>query len=309
MLHLTDDNSRLFQSSQLKIGYVNQTDNVSTSSISFATSTAVNYGFSLGAQRTSGGLGNFFLDFHNNSTTGSNILTVKNTGYVGIGTTDPISLLHTYSTVNATTAGAETTGILIQNNTGSALSGEAALCYKSYDTGSNYWYAGLNQSNRYEIAYGTSYINSNTKFTITTDGKVGINQVTPSYALDVTGTGRFTDALYAKGKPVSEYNSYSTTSSSTPTPTGNYKENEYYLTALAAGATFAAPGGAPVNGNTLLIRIKDNGTARTLAWNSIYRAVGVTLPTTTTASRTLYIGCIYNSTDSKWDVVSVVKQT
>jgi len=101
----------------------------------------------------------------------------------------------------------------------------------------------------------------------------------------------------------------STTSSSTPTPTGNYKENEYYLTALAAGATFAAPSGTPVNGNTLLIRIKDNGTARTLAWNSIYRAIGVTLPTTTTASKTLYIGCIYNSTDSKWDVVSVVEQT
>ena len=82
----------------------------------------------------------------------------------------------------------------------------------------------------------------------------------------------------------------------------------YYLTALAAGATFAAPSGTPVNGNTLLIRIKDNGTARTLAWNSIYRAIGVTIPTTTTASKTLYIGCIYNSIDSKWDVVRVVKQ-
>lgn len=89
------------------------------------------------------------------------------------------------------------------------------------------------------------------------------------------------------------------------TPSANYRENEYYVTALANVLTINAPSATPANGNTLLIRIKDNGTARALTWNSIYRAIGVTIPTTTTISKTLYIGCIYNSTDSKWDVVAV----
>ena len=101
----------------------------------------------------------------------------------------------------------------------------------------------------------------------------------------------------------------SVASSATPSPVGSKYENEYYLTALAvATATFAAPSGAAVNGNTLLIRIEDNGTARILAWNAIYEAVGVTLPLTTVVGKKMYIGCIYNSTDSKWDVVSVTQE-
>jgi len=102
--------------------------------------------------------------------------------------------------------------------------------------------------------------------------------------------------------------STSVASSATPTPTGSAKENEYYLTALAVNATFAAPSGTPVNGNNLIIRIQDNGTARTLAFNAIYEAVGVTLPTTTVLGKKMYIGMIYNSTDSKWDVVSIVNE-
>jgi len=69
-----------------------------------------------------------------------------------------------------------------------------------------------------------------------------------------------------------------------------------------------APTGTPTNGQKLIIRVKDNGTARSLAWNAIYRALGVTLPTTTVLSKTLYLGAIYNSADSKWDVVAVAQQ-
>lgn len=45
-----------------------------------------------------------------------------------------------------------------------------------------------------------------------------------------------------------------------------------------------------------------------LTWNSIYRAVGVTIPTFTTANKTIYVGCIYNSAATKWDVVAVSTQ-
>lgn len=100
----------------------------------------------------------------------------------------------------------------------------------------------------------------------------------------------------------------STASSSTPTPVGSAERNQFNVTALAANATFAAPSGTPADGNTLVIRIKDNGTARTLAWNAIYRAVGVVLPLTTVISKTMYVGCRYNAADSKWDIIAVTRE-
>ena len=94
------------------------------------------------------------------------------------------------------------------------------------------------------------------------------------------------------------------TDSATPTPTGGSLRNFFTVTALAQAAAFAAPSGTPANSNKLLIRIKDNATARALTWNAIYRAMGTALPSTTVLSKTLYLGFIYNSTDSKWDLVA-----
>jgi len=77
------------------------------------------------------------------------------------------------------------------------------------------------------------------------------------------------------------------------------------LTAQAAALTVAAPTGVPVTGRELWLRFKDNGTARTISWNVVFRAVGVTLPITTVAGKTLYVHAIYNSADVRWDVVGV----
>ena len=96
-------------------------------------------------------------------------------------------------------------------------------------------------------------------------------------------------------------------SAATVTPTADLSDM-YTVTALAVPAPIAAPTGTPTDGQRLLIRILDNGTARALTWNAIYRVVGVTLPTTTTASKISYIGCIYNSSVSNWDVVAVTTQ-
>lgn len=93
-------------------------------------------------------------------------------------------------------------------------------------------------------------------------------------------------------------------SNATPTPNADTTD-VHIITALAAGATFAAPTGTPTQGQQLIIRIKDNGTARSLAWNAAYRAsTDLTLPTTTILSKTIYCGFIYNSTDSKWDLLA-----
>lgn len=97
----------------------------------------------------------------------------------------------------------------------------------------------------------------------------------------------------------------SVTSSATPTPDST-NTDLYCLTALATAPTFGAPTGSPADGQGLMIRVKDNGTARALAYNAIYRAgTDLALPSTTVINKTLYIGFIYNSADTKWDLVSV----
>lgn len=98
-----------------------------------------------------------------------------------------------------------------------------------------------------------------------------------------------------------------TASSSTPTADAD-NHDQYNVTALAANATVGAPTGTPTDAQPLMFRIKDNGTARTLAWNAVFRAMGVTLPTTTVISKTLYVGAIFCAADSVWDVVAVGQQ-
>lgn len=97
------------------------------------------------------------------------------------------------------------------------------------------------------------------------------------------------------------------TDSATITPTAD-SSDIYTVTALGQAATIAAPSGTPVNGQSLIIRLLDNGTARALTWNAIYAVIGCTLPTTTVLSKYTYVGCKYNSASSKWDVLAVATQ-
>ncbi|MFN7318724.1 MAG: hypothetical protein ACK5S6_04350 [bacterium] len=96
----------------------------------------------------------------------------------------------------------------------------------------------------------------------------------------------------------------SITSAATITPTADLSD-VYEVTQLATSATIAAPSGTPQTNQKLLIKLRDNGTAQTLSWNAVYRVVETTLPITTTANKTHYIGCIYNTAESKWDVIAV----
>lgn len=96
------------------------------------------------------------------------------------------------------------------------------------------------------------------------------------------------------------------TSSSTPTPVRTGQRSFYSITALAANATFGAPTGTPANGDLLLITVKDNGTARTLAFNAIYTATySFAKPTTTTANKTLLMLFRYNSASEDWELLYV----
>jgi hypothetical protein len=100
-----------------------------------------------------------------------------------------------------------------------------------------------------------------------------------------------------------------TTSSATPTPNADTTDL-YNLTALAAAAAFVTPTGTPANGQKLIVRIKDNGTARALTWDAGYAAGGVALPTTTVISKILHIGLIYNTDNAlnKWMCVATSQE-
>jgi hypothetical protein len=77
------------------------------------------------------------------------------------------------------------------------------------------------------------------------------------------------------------------------------------ITALASAIAMNNPIGTLVNGQKIMIRIKDNVTARAISWpGSQWRAGDIALPLTTIANRTMYLGFIWNSTDSKWDFIA-----
>ncbi len=143
---------------------------------------------------------------------------------------------------------------------------------------------------------------TNIGFQLTPKG-TGRVQVGANPVLTTTSTDTVTNkTMIASTNVIEEITT--TTSSTTPTPTGGSLRNFFTVTALATNATFGAPSGTPVNGNVITMRVTPDATPRTLAYNAIYRAIGVTLPTTTVASKTMYFGMKYNSLATKWDIIA-----
>jgi len=120
-----------------------------------------------------------------------------------------------------------------------------------------------------------------------------------------TETTKVYGALNVVGKTTPRMSSAA--SASTLTPNADNFDN-YAFTALAAALTLNADAGTPLDGQPIMIRLLDNGTARALTWTTgsskAFRAIGITLPTTTTLSKTLYIGGRYNAAAARWDMLA-----
>lgn len=99
---------------------------------------------------------------------------------------------------------------------------------------------------------------------------------------------------------------YTVTSAATVTP--DFSQDIVQITAQSSALVLANPSGTAIENVGIVIRIKDNGTARAISYGSQYRAIGVTLPTTTVVNKTLYLACIWNSTDTKFDVLVVAQE-
>ncbi|MCL5018881.1 MAG: hypothetical protein M1426_00155 [Patescibacteria group bacterium] len=98
-----------------------------------------------------------------------------------------------------------------------------------------------------------------------------------------------------------------TTITSSATPTVNTDNCDVVtITAQAEAITSMTSGlsGTPTNFQSLIYRILDNGTNRAITWGTSFVAKGVALPTTTTASKLLTVGFIYNTVTSKWECVA-----
>ena len=101
------------------------------------------------------------------------------------------------------------------------------------------------------------------------------------------------------------------TTTGTVTPTGDTADQ--YNVIATGTLTIAAPSGTPTDGQKLMLRIKNNGTvvSQAVTWTTTsgaYRVIGTTLPTTTSSNATTgvaYVGCVYNSSDTFWDVLAV----
>ena len=80
------------------------------------------------------------------------------------------------------------------------------------------------------------------------------------------------------------------------------------ITALAAAITDVNVTGTPTNFQKLIFRIKDDGTARAIAWGTDFEAKGVALPTTTVLSKVLTVGFIYDTVTSRWGCVASAQE-
>jgi hypothetical protein len=70
-------------------------------------------------------------------------------------------------------------------------------------------------------------------------------------------------------------------------------------------------GYTPFDGQKLIIRLTDDGTARRLYFNynsNHFRTVGIAPPAITLSNNTIYVGAMYNQSVARWDILSAVIQ-
>jgi hypothetical protein len=261
---------------------------------------------------TGGTYSNGTITFVNNSGNTFNVngLYTGQTSYVnslttGSGlsadtTTGDITIINTLPDLNVTISGG--TGILsggtypnftIENTLPDqivSISGGTNLNIGGTYPNFNITLTGLTDNNRYT----TGFTYQNNTFTIFDNSgstySATINSVT---GLTVNGNLTITGCVVPNIQIIS--------SSTSVTPT--FGNDFVVITGLSVNTTINNPTGTWFEGKDLTIRIKDNGVARTIAWGTKYRAIGVTLPNVTIANKTTYVGLIYNSIDDKFDVI------
>lgn len=123
---------------------------------------------------------------------------------------------------------------------------------------------------------------------------------------------RLSDLITAIGGDIKRRHGVATTTTAA-TFTPDATKMQFNFTAQASTPMqFTGSAGmiaAMVDGQSIIFRIKDNGTPAAIQFNpTYYRAVGVTLPTTTVANKTVYIGGKFNADAQKIDLIAVAQE-
>jgi len=153
------------------------------------------------------------------------------------------------------------------------------------------------------IAQGSSLITSGAyAITLTATNTTGVTLPTTGTLSAIAGTETLTNKRITKRI---------TTITSNANPTVN-TDNCDCVTITAQGEAIASMttnlSGTPTNFQTLVYRILDDGTGRAITWGASFQAMGVDLPTTTTANKVLTVGFIYDTVDAKWGAVASVEE-
>jgi len=165
-----------------------QTNNTGLVAMSFSTSTADNYGYSIGALRgSSGGASSFVISHHDNSLTGTERIRIDSSGNVGIGTTDPAELL--------TVSASDDVSIRInstKNGTWTTNQKLGALEFFGNDSSSNgaglKGYINLTSVNTFGAAFNMNFgvgNNATDRMVIKYNGNVGIGTTDPTRLLHI----------------------------------------------------------------------------------------------------------------------------
>lgn len=88
----------------------------------------------------------------------------------------------------------------------------------------------------------------------------------------------------------------------TLTPT--FSDDMLHASAQTAAFQFVNPTGTAIPGMGMVLRTKANG-AYAITYDTQYRAIGAALPSVSVANKWMLWSMVYNSTDTKWDIVYV----
>jgi hypothetical protein len=146
---MTNGSTGAFTSPHLALTATTSTDTTGFVGMTMATSDNPNYGFSYGALRSSGGLGDLIWKNHYNSAAGTELLRLTYNGNVGIGTTGPDSQLHVDGNFNGP--------LVTIHNTGGASSAYAGLEVETSTTGT-YVQRWLNAGSELARVAATGYL-------------------------------------------------------------------------------------------------------------------------------------------------------
>jgi hypothetical protein len=195
----------------------------------------------------------------------------------------------------AVTAGSYANSAYTQANTATT---NAATADSKAVTAGSYANSAYDQANSAALYANAAFIQANAAF-------IQANTGTDNVARDTANAAFIqANAAFDRANTGGGISNNGSTLSGTITPLAN-TSTQFNIIGVTGDITIDAPAGSPSDGQKLVIRIKDAGTAVNVSWNVIYRTIAVTLPTSTVPNKTAYIGFIYNTADTDWDAVAV----